>query len=241
MALETVLDVRVPAAPATPVAAVADVITIVVADAQALFREALRHLIDTQPALRVVAETDDGREALRLVRTLRPAVLLMDLDLPGLSALDVLAQLSQVQGAPHTLIVTDRASDGDVVEAMQMGARGVVMKHSATNLLFKSIRSVVAGQYWVGRDNIGGLIEQMRTRGRAAAGTPWAYLTSRELELVGAVMDGCANNDIASLLKIRPKTVKHHLTKIFSKLGVSNRLELALFAVHHQFRSPRFH
>jgi DNA-binding NarL/FixJ family response regulator len=101
--------------------------------------------------------------------------------------------------------------------------------------LFKSIHMVAAGQYWAGRDSIAGLIQRMR----GGAGERTFGLTPRELELVEAVVAGCANNDIAADLKISPKTVKHHLTRIFAKLRVSNRLELALFAMHHRLRAPR--
>jgi two-component system nitrate/nitrite response regulator NarL len=129
------------------------------------------------------------------------------------------------------------------VEALQRGARGVVMKQSATELLFKSIRMVVAGQYWVGRESVGGLIHMIQGRGETSAteGRDASFgLTPRELELVAAVVDGGANNDIATQLKISAKTVKHHLTKIYQKVGVSNRLELALFAIQHRFKDGRF-
>jgi two-component system nitrate/nitrite response regulator NarL len=220
-----------------------NVITVVVADDHALFREALRELLEDQDDLQVVGEAKDGREAIDLARTLRPSVLLLNLHMPVMGGLAALAELSRLQPAVNTLIVASSASDEEVVQALQRGARGVVMKQSATELLFKSIRMVVAGQYWVGRECVGGLIQMIQ--GRAASspmdGRDASFgLTPRELELVAAVVDGCANNDIAAQLKISAKTVKHHLTKIYSKVGVSNRLELALFAIQHQFSEGRF-
>jgi len=221
-----------------------DVITVVIADDHALFREALRELLDDQADIEVIGEAADGRDAVHLARTLRPSIVLLNLHMPGMSGLEALAELSRVHPSAHALMVATQASDDEVVEALQLGARGVVMKHGATELLFKSIRMVAAGQYWVGRECVGGLIEQMQRRDPLSPfgdRDPSFGLTPRELELVTTVVDGCANNDIAKQLKISAKTVKHHLTKIYGKLGVANRLELALFAVQHRFRAGRFH
>lgn len=235
------------AAPSAPTICRPDVrpaiVSIVIADAHALFREALRELLDDQPDFEVVGDAGDGRSFVDLVRAARPAVALLDLHMPGMSGLDALAELSQTAPDVHTLIVASDASDDEVVEALHRGARGVVMKHGATEHLFKSIRMVVAGQYWVGRDTVGGLIARMQRKADPTASdrAPNYGFTARELQLVAAVVDGCTNNDIALQLQISQKTVKHHLTKIFAKAGVSNRLELALFAVQHQFRHGRFH
>ena len=117
------------------------------------------------------------------------------------------------------------------------------MKHAATELLFKSIHMVMAGRYWVGRDSVADLIERLRERRAAPVAMPSDPvfgLTPRELEMVTAVVAGCSNTEIADKLAISSKTVKHHLTNIFDKLGLSNRLELALFAVQHRFEAGRF-
>jgi len=122
------------------------------------------------------------------------------------------------------------------VEALQIGARGVVSKETATELLFKSIRTVVAGQYWVGRQEVSDLVAALR--GLLPAGADERSrsfgLTKRELEIVAAIVEGCTNRDIAQKFTLSEDTVKHHLTHIFDKLGVSNRLELAMFAVNHR-------
>ena len=168
-------------------------------------------------------------------------MLLLDLEMRGMAGLGPLAEIACIQPAVHTLILTARASDDEIIDAIQLGARGIVLKQTPTELLFKSVRVVSAGQFWIGRDSVGDLIEHIR--GRAAGderrGGPAFGLTMRELELVAAVVEGCANSDIAAQLKISSKTVKHHLTKIFGKLGVSTRLELAMFAVQHHLHSNR--
>jgi DNA-binding NarL/FixJ family response regulator len=217
-------------------------ISVLIADDHALFREALRELLDCHPDFHVVGDVGGGRDAVRLARLLRPDVLLLDLHMPDMAGLEALLEIARIDPPVNTLIVATHASEDEVVEVLESGARGVVMKHAATELLYKSIRMVAAGQYWVGRESIGDLIHKMRSRQspQIEAMGPTFGLTPRELELVGSVVAGCSNGDIASQLRISPKTVKHHLTNIFNKLGVSNRLELALFAVHHRFRSGRF-
>jgi two-component system, NarL family, nitrate/nitrite response regulator NarL len=216
-------------------------ITVLIADDHALFREALRGLLDDHPDFQVVGDAGDGREAVRLARMLRPDVLLLDLHMPVMAGLEALEEISRLEPPVRTLIVASAASEEEVADALQSGARGIVMKNAAIELLFKSIRMVAAGQYWVGRECVGDLIHQIRQRQAGGEATAPSYgLTPRELQLVAGVVSGCGNSEIAQQLQISAKTVKHHLTNIFNKLGVSNRLELALFALHHRIRVGRF-
>jgi two-component system nitrate/nitrite response regulator NarL len=177
------------------------------------------------------------------VRDISPDVLLLDLCMPVTPGLETLRELSTMRLPTRTLIMATEVGDSDVVEALQLGARGVVMKQSASDLVFKSIRTVMAGQYWVGRECMGDVIDKMRERASAPdpdMRRPTFGLTPRELEIVSTVLGGYVNTEIAEKFSISVKTVKHHLTNIFDKLGLSNRLELALFAVQHRFDSGRF-
>jgi DNA-binding NarL/FixJ family response regulator len=218
--------------------------TILIVDDHAMFREALRTLLETDPSLRVVGEAGDGREAIRLAGELRPDLILLDVRMPGTSGLQALREIARITPPIRTLLLTAELGESDAVEALRLGAKGVVMKESLPEVLFESIRAVMAGQYWVGRDCVADLIRTVRERraqSELETRDPSLGLTARERQVVAAIVVGCSNADIAQKFAISSKTVKHHLTKVFDKLGVSNRLELALFAVRRRFDAERFY
>jgi two-component system nitrate/nitrite response regulator NarL len=212
-------------------------IRIVIADDHPIFRDGLRRLLEAEPKFAVIGEACDGAEAVKLARQLKPDILLLDLAMPRHPGLEALREMNS-GSAPHSvriILLTAAAEKNQIVEALQLGARGVVLKDSATQLLLKSIDTVMAGEYWVGRESVSNLVQYLRTliqsSGEEARQKKFG-LTPRELEIVSAVVAGYANKEIAEYFKISEDTVKHHLSNIFDKLGVSTRLELALFAVN---------
>jgi DNA-binding NarL/FixJ family response regulator len=212
-----------------------EIIRVVIADDHPILREGLRRLLEDDGGFEVVGQAPDGAEAVRLARELRPDVLLLDLAMPRVSGLEALRELATSAEGPKVLVLTVAIEDAQIVEALELGARGVVMKEAATELLFKAIRSVVAGQYWVGRDVVTDIVRHLRER--AAAGrrqpSPAERLTPREREIVAAVAAGESNREVAHRLALAEDTVKHHISNVFDKLGVSNRAELAAYATSH--------
>jgi len=210
---------------------------ILIADDHPIFRDGLRRLLETEPDLKVIGEACDGAEAVKLAKQLKPDILLLDLAMPRDPGLEALREMSSAsnQNAVRVILLTAGAEKNQIVEALQLGARGVVLKDSATQLLLKAIHTVMAGEYWVGRESVSNLVQYLRTlvqsSGEEARQKKFG-LTPRELEIVSAVVAGYSNKETAEYFKISEDTVKHHLSNIFDKLGVSTRLELALFAVN---------
>jgi two-component system nitrate/nitrite response regulator NarL len=213
-------------------------VRILIADDHPIFRDGLRKLLEAEPGFVVAGEAADGAEAVKLVRQLKPDILLLDLAMPGLPGLETLRELASSQVPVRTIILTAAIEKAQIVEALQLGARGIVMKESATVMMLKSIRSVMSGQYWVGHESVSSLVHALRETAGPAPPPKKFGLTARELEVVATIVGGYANKDIAQKFGISEQTVKHHLTNIFDKLGVSNRLELALFAVNHHLVEP---
>ena len=211
-------------------------IRIVIADDHPIFRDGLRRLLESESDMKVVGEACDGHEAVKLATEIKPDILLLDLAMPHHTGLDALRDLNASGGgAVRIILLTAAVEKKQMVEALQLGARGVVLKDSATQLLLKSIHAVMAGEYWVGRDSVSNLVQYLRNLMQSTSEESKQKkfgLTPRELEIVSAVVAGYANREIAEYFKISEDTVKHHLSNIFDKLGVSTRLELALFAVN---------
>ena len=206
-----------------------------IADDSSAFRDAVRRLLESEASFRVVGSACDGVEAVQMVRELQPDVLLLDLAMRGRDGIEALRDLASSRSSTRTIVLTGAIDKFELVQALQLGAHGVVLKDSATEVLVEAIRGVMSGHYWVAREMVGGLIEALRTVVSSTDSTSKKNygLTQRELEIVETVVAGYPNKDIASRFAISEQTVKHHLSNIFVKLGVSSRLEAAMFALHH--------
>lgn len=199
-------------------------IRIVIADDHAIFRDGLRRLLATQEDFQVIGEASDGKEAIAIATELRPDVLLLDLAMPRVPGMEVLRELAHQEVAVRTILLTAAIQPFAVTSALQLGARGIVLKASPPEMLLKSIRSVCEGQFWVGSEPV----PAWTRAGQASSGG--FGLTSREIEIISAIKEGSSNREIASKLAISEETVKRHLSNIYAKLGVSSRLELAVLA-----------
>jgi two-component system nitrate/nitrite response regulator NarL len=207
-------------------------VRIVTADDHPIFRDGLRKLLEAEDGFELVGEAGDGQEAIELVRQLKPDVLLLDLTMPRLAGLDALAELAREPVPVRTIILSAAVGRAEINKALQLGARGIVLKAAATQLLYTCIRAVVAGEVWVGRESVADLVKALQQLDEPVS-TPsfsTANLTNREQEIVRAIASGASNRDIAQSLSVSEQTIKNHLSRIFEKCGVSNRVELALLA-----------
>jgi DNA-binding NarL/FixJ family response regulator len=210
-------------------------VRILIADDHPIFRDGLKRLLESEGEFKVIGEACDGVEAVSMARQLIPEIMLLDLAMPRRQGLETLRELASDARSVRVILLTAAAEKEQIVEALQLGARGVVLKDSATQILLKSIRAVMNGEYWVGRESVSNLVQYLRTLVTPASAFPQRNkyrLTPRELEIIAAVVAGFANKEIAQYFKISEDTVKHHLSNVFDKVGVSSRLELALFAVN---------
>lgn len=211
-------------------------IRIVLADDHPLVRDGLRKLFELQPGLVVVGEAADGVEAVERAKELKPDVLLLDLMMPRKNGLEVLKELSETETGVLPILLTAAIEREETVDALRLGARGVILKDSATQMLYKCIRAVMNGEIWVGRERIADVMQALRRIEKVPATdtSPASRLTPRELQVIAAIVEGASNKDVGKQYGLSEQTVKNHLSNIFDKLGVSSRLEMALYAVHHR-------
>ena len=212
-------------------------IRIVVADDHLVVRKGVIAMLSNEAGYEVVGEAEDGDDAITQTLELEPDVLLLDLAMPRLPGLEAMRAIVSRSSGVKIILLTATISTQQIIEALQIGARGIVEKGSVAGELTRSLRAVQSGDYWIGGERVANLVTKLRElTAKAAAGAERKTygLTPRELEVVNSIVEGCSNKDIAKEFTISEETVKRHLSNIFDKTGVSTRLELALFAIAHK-------
>lgn len=216
-------------------------IRILLADDHPVVRIGVRNMLRAEGHFDVVGEASDGDEAITQTLDLLPDILLLDLSMPRMPGLEAMRAI--MSGSPRVkiLLLTATISTQQIIEALQIGARGIVTKDALIDQLTNAIDAVMQGDYWINGQrvvNLVGALHDLMQKAQVPERKTYG-LTPRELEVVGCIVEGCSNRDIAKQFAISEETVKRHLSNIFDKTGVSTRLELALFAIAHQLVMPQ--
>lgn len=220
-------------------------IRVMIADDHPIVRDGLKKLLSLEDDIEVVAVASDGREVLDQVSEHQPDIILLDLRMPNLDGISTLQTLAQKNCPAKVIILTASEDKNEFVQAMKLGARGIVLKQTASELIVKSIRKVQSGEIWLDSQTTAAVMRQfaspssepvpVQSSGRVRERSP---LSAREREIVALVAQGYKNKEMAEKMFISEQTVKNHLHNIFDKLGVSDRLELALYAIHKGLHLP---
>jgi len=227
-------------------------IRIVVADDHPIFRDGLCKLLALEEDFEVVAQASDGRQVLEVLQQMEPDILLLDLKMPAMDGLGTLQRLQAARNKTRVIVLTASDDKNEFVQAMKLGTSGIVLKQTATELLIKSIRKVHAGEIWLDSHTTAAVIRQFVAAEEQQQAPPpppplqapqrdreRSPLSQREREIVALVAQGFKNKEMAEKMFISEQTVKNHLHNIFDKLGVSDRLELALYAIHNNLHTGR--
>ena len=209
-----------------------DELRVVLVDDHDLFRTGLVNLL-REHGVQVVGEAENGHNALRLVRELAPDVVVMDLNMPGMSGVEATRQISSVAPLTRVVVLTISTDDGDVTDAVMAGACGYLLKDASVQQLIAGIRAAAAGESLISPQIAAKVLQLLRAQGTTAGPVKGirAELSDRELEVLKLIAIGKDNAEIARDLFISPKTVKNHISNILMKLQIDNRIQAAVYAV----------
>ena len=207
-----------------------NVITVVLADDHPIVRQGLRHLLENDPELNVVGEAGDGIETVQLVETMKPDILVVDMMMPGLNGLEVLRQLKKLSPLTHAIVLSMQSANAYVVEALNLGADGYVLKDTGPSELAEAIHTVVRGDRYISAK----LLERLEVNGRNIDDAPmdtYQSLTAREREVLQLSVEGKSSTEIGDKLAISPRTVEVHRSKLMKKLALHNMTDLIKYAI----------
>lgn len=204
---------------------------VLLADDHALVRAGLRALLNDLPGIEVVAETGDGREALRLVRERKPDIAMIDISMPGLNGLDVAARIAHDRPATRVIIVSMHGDDATVRRALTAGAAGYLLKNSDRAELEMALRTVARGDTWLTPTLTKRVVAAFTQETKLPEAGPFAALTPRQREVLQLVAEGYSNKEIAQRLDVAPKTVETHRTELMERLGIHGVAGLVRYAI----------
>jgi len=205
----------------------------VVVDDHPIFREGLARMLDALPDVNVVGAGSPAADAVDLAADQRPDVLLLDLHLPDRSGIDVIPDITHVSPCTHVLIVTGFADEDVMVEAYKAGARGVLYKESDVDRIAEEVRIIATGGVHLDPQIGARIVNELQ---RATRTEP--VLTTRETQILALLTQGLSNCEIAAALGIQENTVKSHLSRLFEKVGVTDRFQAALYGIRHGLQAP---
>ena len=204
-------------------------IRLMIADDHKLFREGIKALLAVTEDIEIVGEAEDGDSALQISQELQPDVILMDINMPGLNGIQATEKILEKQPLTRIIMLTMLEDDASVFNAMRVGARGYLLKGADPQEVLSVIRAAVEGQALFGpaiATRLMNYFKELSTRPIApSTGTPFPELTERELEVLTLISQGLNNQQIAQKLVLSSKTVRNHITNIFSKLQVADRAQ----------------
>jgi len=208
---------------------------VVIVDDHTLFREGLRTILEMEEDLEVVADAESAEDIVEMVWQTKPDILLLDIKMPQGSGLDAVPAVLRISPRTHVLVLTACDEKEEHVRAFKLGAKGVILKDSARQTLMQAIHTACSGEVWVDPRMTGALVEELShlPEAGAAPARDENGLTERELEIVRLVASGFKNKEVGNTLTISERTVKTHLTNIFQKLGVRDRVGLVMYALRH--------
>jgi DNA-binding NarL/FixJ family response regulator len=232
----TVTDVTGPRASSSE-----DVIRVLIADDQALFRRGLYVVLGTEELIEVVAEAENGEEAVARAAELAPDVVLMDVRMPRINGIEAARQIRDLLPTTKILMLTVSDEEDDLYEAIKAGANGYLLKEISVEEVAEAIRAVIQGQSLITPSMASKLLNEFNSLAKQAAEReqfPTPVLTARELEVLKLVAKGMSNKDVAEQLYISENTVKNHVRNILEKLHLHSRMEAVMYAVRKRLLDP---
>ncbi|MFL7870545.1 MAG: response regulator [Anaerolineales bacterium] len=207
-------------------------ICVLIADDHPIVRQGLEILINAQPDMRLIGQAADGNEALRLIKELKPDVIVMDLKMPVKDGLSTIRELKKSDWFPPILVLTSFTDDEMLISAVELGVNGVMLKDAPPEQLLSAIRDVAHGRTSLHPLAAHKLMQKIQ---QSAGPLPEKHvLTDRELDVLRCLAQGMSNNEIALNLSISTRTVTTHVRNLLNKLGLDNRTQAALYAVEHK-------